>query len=121
MMNRWLSVMLLFGLAIAATAQDKQRLGTNKTSVNPADFSVTVHITHAFLEGVQNHLHLDAVVDGKKYQMESLDGSTMLHVGDYKARVVRDDEKKSDLFTKAYEILFPDGTHWVFTVVGESE
>jgi hypothetical protein len=45
----------------------------------------------------------------------------MLHVGNYKARVVKDEERKGGWYVETYELLFADGTHWLFNVVSESE
>lgn len=65
-------------------------------------------------------LHIDTVIDGKKVEMET-SASGLLHVGDYRARIVTSDEKKSGWFSRSYELLFTDGTHVVFTEVAESE
>jgi hypothetical protein len=70
------------------------------------------------------HLHLDVVLDGKKLQLESQTGETssaLLHVGTYKARLIKDDEMKSGFFSVIYDLLFLDGSHLFFDVVSESE
>ena len=122
-MRRWLGVVLFVGLtAGAATAQMKQRYESNETTpVNPASYQVNVHVTHAFLAGTLGTLHLDVIADGKKLQLEGQRAPGMLHVGNYKARVVKDDERKGGWYVETYELLFADGTHWLFNVVSESE
>jgi len=45
----------------------------------------------------------------------------LLHTGEYQARIVTEDEKKSGWFSKMYELLFTDGTKVMFSEVAESE
>jgi hypothetical protein len=120
-MKQFLLAFLLVLATGTAAAQGKQRFGDNAKPVNPADYPLTVHVSHAFLSGALNELRLDTVVHGKKLQLESQGPSGLLHVGDYKARVVKDDEKKGGWFYATYELLLPDGTHWFFNVVAETE
>jgi hypothetical protein len=120
--RRWVGTVLFVGLmAGAATAQMQEKKRFSELPVNPADYKVNVHVTHAFLAGVLATLHLDVLVDGKKLQLEGQSAAVMLHVGDYKARVVKDEERKSGWYVETYDLLFADGTHWLFNVVSESE
>jgi len=120
-MKQFLVVLLLVLAAGTAMAQGKQRFGDYAKAANPADYPLTLHVTHAFLSGALNELRLDAVVNGKNLQLQSQDHSGLLHVGDYKARLVKDEENKGGWFTVTYELLLADGTHWFFNVVAESE
>jgi len=65
-------------------------------------------------------LHITAVVDGKKIVLET-GAAALLHAGDYQARIVSDNQKKSGWFSRTYELLFSDGTHVAFNQVAESE
>jgi hypothetical protein len=89
---------------------------------DPLAYPLTVHVTHARVTGVGTAgvLHLDAIVDGKKVELET-NAAALLHIGDYQGRVVSVDDKKSGWFSKSYELLFSDGTHVVFAEVAESE
>jgi len=119
-MKRWLMVMVLVGMCGVSMMGQKQRLSDSKRP-DPYDYPVTVHVAHARLTGAPNTvLHLDAVIDGKSVELEAAAGA-LLHTGEYKARVVSDDEKKSGWFSKSYDILFSDGTHVIFSEVAESE
>jgi hypothetical protein len=109
-----------------AMGQQKTRFGEVQKPGNPADYPLSIAVTHASLTGVlaNMHLHLDVVLDGKKLQLESQTGETssaLLHVGTYKARLIKDDEMKSGFFSVIYDLLFLDGSHLFFDVVSESE
>ncbi len=120
-MTKMLTWTLFFALmATSATAQEKRRMGENGRPANTADFNLTAHVTNAFLVTTQELLRLDVTLDGKKLQLESFDSTKMLHLGDYKARVVKDDEWKSGQYVVSYDLLMLDGTHLLFRVVGES-
>ncbi len=99
----------------------KQRYSTSSKSAEAYQFPLLVHVTHARLIGQPiSTLHLDVVIDGKTVELEA--GATaLLHTGEYQARIVTEDEKKSGWFSKMYELLFTDGTKVMFSEVAESE
>jgi hypothetical protein len=97
---------LFFVVARAAWAQQKERFGHDA-------------VEHAFVNA--GALHLEVALDGKHLELQSLDPLVLLHTGDYKARIAKRDEKKNGFFSATYELLFADGTHWMFAEVGESE
>ena len=108
-------------LGVVGAGAQKQRYSDNHRP-DPYEYTLLVHVTHArvtTLGGVST-LHLDAVIDNKRVELET-GASGLLHVGDYQARVVTNDEKKSGWFSRSYELLFSDGTHVMFTEVAESE
>jgi len=109
---------LLLVVAQMAWAQ-KERLGQAAAPVNPADYPLTLHVGHAFVSG--SVLHLEVTSEGKHLELQSLDPLGLLHVGDYRARVIKSEEKKGGFFFATYELLFIDGTHRLFAVVGESD
>jgi len=117
-MKRWLAVALLLVVVHGMWAQ-KERLGQASAPVNPADYPLTLHVGHSFLSG--GALHLEVTAEGKHLELQSLDLLELLHVGDYKARVAKAGEKKGGFFFATYELLFSDGSHRLFAVVGESE
>jgi hypothetical protein len=113
---------------------------------NPSDYAVTVHVQSSQLVSVcydvfgknycEIRLHLNVLIDGKKYVLEgkplveNLDSSGVLRIGDYKASLVvayktrlgGDDAPVPDYVDRRkYEILLPDGKTHEFQLVGESE
>jgi hypothetical protein len=111
---------------VATGQQQKTRFGDIQKPGNPADYPLSVQVNRSSLTGVSAnvHLYLDVVLDGKKLQLESQTGETaaaLLHLGTYKARLIKDDEMKSGFFSIIYDLLFPDGSHLLFDVVSESE
>jgi hypothetical protein len=108
-------------LGVGLGSAQKTRYSTSK-GADQLDYPLTVHVTHArvsSLAGV-SVLHLDVVIDGTKVELEA-GASGLLHTGDYRGRIVTNDDKKSGWFSRSYELLFSDGTHVVFTEVAESE
>jgi hypothetical protein len=119
--KRGLAVAFCVALGVGSGVAQKQRYSESHKP-DPLEYPLTIHVTHARVAGLGTAgvLHLDAVIDGVKVELET-NASGLLHVGDYRARVVTQDEKKSGWFSKSYELLFSDGTHVVFTEVAESE
>jgi hypothetical protein len=116
-----LAFSLLVSLNGTPGVAQKQRVSepTSHSSVNPTDFPLTVHVTGThILSEMIGRVEVDATIQGHKYQLTS-NLVELLHLGDYKGRVIVDREQKSGLFTKTYEVLFADGSHSIFSVVGE--
>src|SRR5208283_315521 len=100
-----------------------------KPAPNPADYTITVHVRSSrwtwscfnsggqppALCGVQP---LTVLVDGIKYELEG-HAADLLRVGDYKAKIDKDETKRPYEYQRVYEFLFPDGTTRKYTVVGE--
>lgn len=90
---------------------------------NPADYTLNVHVSSARVNG-RGLIRLKVVFDGKKYELEGIDGENSLLVpGDYKAKTI--DLKVKDLHTYdvygAYEFLFPDKKTRRYGLVGITE
>jgi hypothetical protein len=121
MMKRWTAVAFCVVLGMGMGAAQKARYSQSH-SPDPLEWPLTIHVTNARLtgSGAAGVLHLDAVIDGKKVELEAPAGA-LLHIGDYQGRVAATDEKKSGWFSKSYELLFSDRTHVIFTEVAESE
>ena len=105
---------------------------------NPADFPETLHVTSSRLVFDTSGGHvipaqrLEVIVGGKKYELygtslSSLDNGTdrlhngVLPIGDYKAKLIREDLKPSYLLFLSCKILLPDGKTTILSVVGQSE
>ncbi len=91
---------------------------------NPADYTVNVHVIRSRMvpDGGNYFQKLNVVIDGKKYELRSYSVSFMLlALGDYKAKLVKDDHKGTYDSYKIYEFLFPDQKTRKFTVVGQTE
>lgn len=81
------------------------------------------------LIGPQPVQRLSVIIDGKKFELEALAtsrsnlqaGVTLLALGDYKARLVRDIHTTAYESSQAYEFQFPDKKNRAFMVVGQSE
>ena len=104
----------------------------------PADYTIAVHVqsSHVFSycydilghPTCETNQHLIAVIDGKKYELDS-NGyyDVLLRTGDYKAKLLPDEQRDGDIplgdyeYRRKYEFLFPDGKTRKYTVVGESE
>jgi hypothetical protein len=71
------------------------------------------------------------LIDGKKIELVgpttskkvySLPGPTsVLRIGDYPAKVVKDNNEHAYEYSSSYELLFPDGETRKYQVVGESQ
>jgi hypothetical protein len=83
------------------------------TAAAAPDYNLNVHVgtSRMVLEGNSSahHQNLDVVIDGKKYQLESIDATnTLLMPGDYKARIVKDHHGADYDVWRVYEIQLPD-------------
>lgn len=87
---------------------------------NPAEYTVSVHVSSSTIAASRQDLSV--VIEGKNYNLESeLTPSTLLALGDYKAKLVRDEHKTSYDSLQIYEFLFPDKKTRRFVVIGQSE
>jgi len=125
-MKKTLLALLILAPAIALA---------EKTAPNPADYTIAVHIQASRIgldcgdvTGGSSvcvwEQHLKVTIDGKTYELNSihvLKNVFVLHVGDYKAKVLKEDTSKSYEYQRSYELLYPDGQTEDFQVMGESE
>jgi len=110
--------LLLFALLLCAMSAFAAK------KPDPADYNVTVHVTASRVDGCIREL--DAVIGGVNYQLSAACAKIpisvgVLKLGDYKAKLVKDDRSSAFFIMQAYEILFPDGTKKKFDVVGVSQ
>ncbi len=62
------------------------------------------------------------LVDGKKYVLEDEhQRKNVLRIGDYKAKIAREDTSRAYEDSREYEFLLPDGEKRKFFVIGGTE
>lgn len=102
---------------------------------NPDDYSINVHVTSSrwimepTLLSPKPYQKLDVIINGKKYELEAATtlianleaGVTLLALGDYKAKLIRDQHKTTYEASQTYEFLLPDKKTRKFIVVGLTE
>jgi hypothetical protein len=116
-MNRFTGLAILLA-ASAVWASDKEK-------PNPADYSIQIHVQASRLvdicaPGCAWVPHLMVIIDGKKYELsDTITRNDLLRVGDYKARILKDERTYE--YLRTYELLLPDGWPRKFVVVGEFE
>jgi len=108
--------LLLLSSAFAAAAPNP----------NPAEYTINVHVSTSrlIIGGVAPGLfqQLSVVISGKKYELESQAAvNALLAVGDYKAKLVKDEHREAYDSYQVYEFLFPDQKTRKFIVVGQTE
>ncbi len=117
-MNRIvLLVMMMFLPAYAWSASD----------TNPAEFTVNVHVAASRVaiemrigSDVQYQV-LNVVIDGKKYELKCRSMNGVLALGDYKAKLIKDEHKTAYDSSQVYEFLLPDKKLRQFEVTGQTE
>jgi hypothetical protein len=103
---------VLLGLSVHAWAGQK---------ANPAEYTINVHVSSSSIAPRLNQV-LDVVIDGKKYELSSMLAlGRLLALGDYKAKLVKDEHGTAYDSYEVYEFLFPDMKTRQFLVVGQSE
>jgi hypothetical protein len=118
-MNKFLLVLLLLVPALAFAKE--------KPSTNPADYPLTVHVQSSRLYDLcaPNCIwvqHLFIAMDGKKYELtDTTPRHDLLRVGDYKARISKDEKGHDYEYEREYEFLLTGGEVRSYVVVGESE
>jgi hypothetical protein len=102
-------LLMLSNPALAAPGQD--------------EYSINIHVTSSFFlfAGGTAGQELNVIIDGKKYELSGLTAGPLLALGDYKAKLIKDEHKTSYESIQVYEILFPDKKTRKFTVVGQTE
>jgi hypothetical protein len=91
-----------------------------RATAGPNDYPVTIHVSSCHLWLNTNLMEVDAVINGKKYVLLS-PYYGVLTLGDYRAKLVRDEHKATYDSKQTYEFLFPDNKTRRYDVVGQSE
>lgn len=103
-----------------------------KAKPNPADYTIAVHVQSSHLvefcgDSTNGNSvcswqqKLTVLIDGKKYELQSGPKVALLRVGDYKAKIAKDETQRSYEYLRTYEFLFPDGQTREYSVIGETE
>ena len=92
---------------------------------SPAEYTVSVHVSSSLMvlegESIAFSQRLTVTIDGKKYELRSARVNALLALGDYKAKLVRDEHRTAYDSYQVYEFLFPDHKTRKFEVVGVME
>jgi hypothetical protein len=91
---------------------------------NAAEYSINVHVSSSRMvwEGSPAlSQKLDVMIEGKRYELFASNINALLALGDYKAKLVRDEHRTAYDSFQVYEFLFPDKKTRKFTVVGQTE
>jgi hypothetical protein len=90
------------------------------TNPNPAGYTINVHVSSSEIE--RGFQVLNVVIDGKKYELQSeLALGRLLNLGDYNAKLVKDEHKTTYDSVQVYEFLFPDNKTRQFDLIGQTE
>jgi hypothetical protein len=89
------------------------------TPPNPAEYTVNVHVSRSRIKGIYQNLNV--VVNGRKYELENSGDHMLLALGDYKAKLVKDEHKGTYDSLQIYEFLLPDQKTSRFVVIGQTE
>jgi len=95
--------------------------------LNPADYPVVVHVQSSRLimgqhPGDGDLQDLSATIEGKHYQLESnVSPAELLRTGDYKAKLIKQDEARPYEYQWYYQFLFADGKTRKYQVIGEDQ
>ncbi len=89
----------------------------------PDEYSINVHVASSYRLPAASSFgqQLDVIIAGKKYQLSTGDNGFLLALGDYKAKLVKDEHKSTYESQQEYEFLFPDKKTRKFVVTAQSE
>ena len=112
--------LVLFALLLVA-ALASAPLG----SATPASdqYSIAIHVSSSYLISANGHTTqmLDVTIDGKKYRLAADFNGNLLALGDYKAKLTKDDHRTPYESDQVYEFQFPDNKTRKFFVYGQFE
>ncbi len=84
---------------------------------------INIHVRSSYFlyaNGVVSQM-LDVNIGGKKYQLVGIQTGALLDLGDYKAKLIKDEHRTTYESDQVYEFLFPDKKTRKFSVVGQTE
>ncbi|MFZ1084428.1 MAG: hypothetical protein WAN35_05650 [Terracidiphilus sp.] len=123
-MKKLLFTLLLLMPALVCQAKEKP---APKPAPNPADYQVAVHVQSSHFVHICSHdcfweQYVTVLIDGKKYDLfDSNAAYYLLRVGDYKAKIFKDETNHTFEYQRTYEFLLPDGDTRQYSVVAEAE
>lgn len=87
-----------------------------------SDYTINVHVSTSSIAIDLGYQILNVVIDGKKYTLGSEARlGKLLALGDYKAKIAKDEHKAAYDSEKVYEFLFADGKTRQFLLIEQSE
>jgi hypothetical protein len=90
-----------------------------------ANYSVSIHVSSSKMVPETTSISfaqvLNVIINGRKYELRAGGVNALLALGDYKARLVRDDHRNPYDAFQVYELLFSDKKTRKFEVVGQWE
>jgi hypothetical protein len=115
---------LLFLTLVTASAE-----AARADKPNPANYTTVVHVQASRIVYLCQSpdlcslwQQLQVTIDGKKYGLSTnIKSYSILRVGDYNAKVNKDQSKNAYEYDRSYEFLFPDGATRVYEVSGEEQ
>jgi hypothetical protein len=89
----------------------------------PDDYPVMIHVSSSQRLYIGSSLgaQLNVTIDGKRYVLEGPWANGLLALGDYKAKLIKEERKTTYESKLQYQLLFPDGKTRIFDVAGQSE
>lgn len=104
-----------------------------KPAPNPADYSILVHVLSSHIDTACSDVtngnsfcdwnqRLTVLINGKKYELDSvIKKPDLLRVGDYKSKILKEENIHTYEYFRTYEFLLPDGSTRDYYVASESE
>lgn len=92
----------------------------SEANPKPAEYTINVHVNKSYY-GPHGEQTLNVVIDGKKYELSAGPDGTLLALGDYKAKLLKDEHKRTYSIVQVYEFLFPDQRTRKFWLSGQTE
>ncbi len=90
------------------------------TNPDPAEYTINVHVSKSRTKGTEQTLNV--VINGRKFRLAGSGPAYMLlALGDYKAKLIKDEHKGTYDSLQIYELLLPDQKTRKFWVVGQTE
>jgi hypothetical protein len=99
-----------------------------------ADYNITIHVSESRIGTVCSRVNkgdsncdsaqrILGLIDGAKYELESktVFPKGIVALGDYKAKLIKDQQKPTHEFNRTYSLMFPDGSTRDFVVTGQVE
>jgi hypothetical protein len=90
---------------------------------SPDDYPINVHVSSSRYAPVStgNVEIVSVTINGKKYELSDGYVGSLLSLGDYKAKLLKDEHRTPYESFQVYEFLFPDGKTRKFSVTGQFE
>ena len=124
---------LLLVAALVLAISTGGAVGRASPKVDPSQFTVDIHVSKSSLEVIPDRpsngvaQRLDVTIDGHHLVLDGFSavrnkpGPWLLPVGDYKARVKKENTAPNGAYWRTYEVLLKDGSTWDGDVTGVSE